>query len=192
MSETNTDPAANEPSNQPESTPENAADSVAGAEDTAAEPTPEEALAAAEAKAADNWDRYLRSVAELDNVRKRAARDVEQAHKFALERFANDLLAVADSLSMGLEAADSASAERLVEGTEATLKLLNQVFERFGVVVVDPVGAPFDPEFHEALTMQPAADAEPGSVLTVVQRGYTLNGRLLRPARVVVAAEPSD
>ena len=155
---------------------------------------PAEALAAAEAKAAENWDRYLRSVAEAENVRKRASRDVEQARKFAVERFAGDLLAVADSLAMGLETGADADAERLREGTEATLKLLNQVFERFGITMLDPHGEAFDPEFHEAMIMQPSADAEPGSVLAVIQRGYSLNGRLLRPARVVVAAEvaPGD
>ncbi len=149
------------------------------------------ALEEAERKASENWDKYLRAVAELENVRKRAARDTENAHKFAVERFAKDLLQVADSLAMGLDAADSTDADKLKEGTEATLKLLHQVFARFSVVELDPLGAPFDPEFHEAMTMQPSADAEPGSVLMVVQRGYTLNDRLLRPARVVVASEPA-
>lgn len=165
-----------------------------GAEDTAqpAEATDAEAkLAAAEAKAAENWDRYLRAVAEADNIRKRAARDVENARKFALENFGRDLLAVRDSLEMGIQAADNADAEALLEGKEATLKLLTTTLERFGIEEVDPLGQPFDPEFHEAMTMQPSTDAEPGSVLTVVQKGYSLNGRLLRPAMVVVAAEPA-
>jgi len=153
-----------------------------------------DALATAQAEAAENWERYLRAAAELDNVRKRAIRDVEHARKYALENFSRDLLAVCDSLEMGVDAArnaaGSAEAETLREGSEATLKLLLQTLERFGVEELDPAGEPFDPEFHEAMTMQPSADAEPGSVLTVVQKGYTLNGRLLRPARVVVAAEP--
>ena len=184
MSETTTDQhGPDEPVSD-----ENPADATA-AVDTA---TPDAALAAAEAKAAENWDRYLRAVAEADNVRKRAARDVEQARKFAVERFAGDLLAVADSLAMGLDAADGADSTRLREGTEATLKLMHQVFERFGIQSLDPHGEPFDPELHEAMTMQPAPEAEPGSVLTVIQRGYTLNGRLLRPARVIVAAEASE
>ncbi len=152
----------------------------------------EDPLILAEKKAEENWDKYLRAVAELDNVRKRARRDVENAHKFAIERFAKDLLAVSDSLSMGLDVAGDADAARLREGSEATLKLLHQVYERYGVAELDPLGEPFNPEFHEAMTMQPAPDAEPGSVLLVVQRGYTLNGRLLRPARVVVAAEPTE
>lgn len=153
--------------------------------------TIEQKLVDAEAKASDNWDKYLRSVAELDNVRKRASRDVENAHKFAVEKFANDMLAVVDSLAMGLDAADSGSTDKLREGSAATLKLLLQTFERFGISELDPHGEPFDPQFHEAMTMQPSADAEPNTVLMVVQRGYLLNGRLLRPARVVVAAAPA-
>lgn len=150
------------------------------------------ALEAAEAKAAENWDRYLRAAAEVENVRKRAGRDVEKARKFALEAFGRDLLAVKDSLEMGIQAAENADAESLLEGKEATLKLLAQTFERYGIEELDPVGEPFNPEHHEAMTMQPSADAEPGSVLAVVQKGYLLNGRLLRPAMVVVAAEPAD
>ncbi len=143
-------------------------------------------------KADENWDRYLRAAAEVENVRKRAARDVENARKFALESFGRELLAVKDSLEMGLAAAEAADAASLREGSEATLKLLTTTLERFGIVEVDPEGEPFDPELHEAMTMQPSAEVEPGSVLTVIQKGYTLNGRLLRPARVIVAAEPPE
>jgi molecular chaperone GrpE len=142
-------------------------------------------------KADENWDLYLRAAAETENVRKRAARDVEQARKFALESFGREMLAVKDSLEIGLGAADTTDAETLVAGHEATLKLLSTILERFGITELDPAGEPFDPEFHEAMTMQPSADAEPGSVLTVIQKGYALNGRLLRPARVIVAAEPA-
>ena len=170
-----------------------AAADAAAAEATDSEQAVEEQdadpLAEAEAKAAENWDKYVRAAAELDNVRKRAARDVDNARKFALERFAADLLAVKDSMEMGLESAASADATQLRDGTEATLKLLATTLERFGISEVDPLGAPFDPEQHEAMTMQPSADAEPGSVLTVFQKGYLLNGRLLRPARVIVAQE---
>lgn len=144
------------------------------------------------AQAQENWDKYLRAAAELDNVRKRAARDVEHARKFALERFSTELLAVRDSLEAGLNAADQADAAALQEGSEATLKLLAKVMGQFGVEELDPLGEPFDPNFHEAMTMQPSAEMEPGSVLMVVQKGYTLNGRLLRPARVVVAAAPPE
>jgi molecular chaperone GrpE len=146
-------------------------------------------LEKAETAAAENWDRYLRTSAELENVRKRAARDVENAHRFALERFARDLLAVKDSLEMGLAVAENASIESLLQGSEATLKILGNTLQQFGVEEVDPAGEPFDPEFHEAISMQPSDDVEPGSVATVVQKGYSLNGRLLRPAMVVVAAE---
>ena len=142
-----------------------------------------------QAKADENWDRYLRTAAELENVRKRAARDVENAHRFALERFSKELLAVKDSLEMGLAAADSANVESLLEGSEATLKILGTTMQQFGVEVVDPAGEPFDPEFHEAISMQPSDDVEPGSVVTVVQKGYSLNGRLLRPAMVIVASD---
>ena len=148
-------------------------------------------LETALAKAGENWERYLRAAAELDNVRKRASRDVEKARKFALESFGRDLLDVRDSLEMGLAAAETADADSLREGSAATLKLLETVMERFGVEQLDPAGEPFDPELHEAMTMQPSADAEPNSVLTVIQKGYTLNGRLLRPARVIVAAAPA-
>ncbi len=157
------------------------------ASDGAAEEDVAAARAAAEAKAAENWDRYLRAAAETENVRKRAARDVEHARKYALERFSSELLAVRDALELGLESSETASVESLLEGSRATLKQLGTVMERFGVEVVDPAGEPFDPEFHEAISVQPSDDVEPGSVMKVVQRGYTLNGRLLRPALVVVA-----
>ena len=148
-------------------------------------------LAELQAKADENWDRYLRAAAEVENIRKRASRDVEHARKYALENFGRELLAVKDSLEMGLSHAESADAESLLAGSEATLKLLAGTLEQFGVTELDPEGEPFDPEHHEAMTMQPSADAEPGSVLTVIQKGYALNGRLLRPARVIVAcAEP--
>ena len=141
------------------------------------------------ATAGENRDLYLRTAAELENVRKRAARDVENAHRFALERFSRELLAVRDSLEMGLAAADNASVESLLQGSEATLKILGVTMQQFGIEELDPVGEPFDPEYHEAISMQPSDDVESGSVVTVVQKGYSLNGRLLRPAMVIVAAE---
>ncbi len=149
-------------------------------------------LAELASKADENWDKYLRAVAELENVRKRAARDVEHAHKFALERFAGDLLAVCDSLEMALIAEGAPSVDSLKEGSEATLKLLMSTLLRFGVEELDPHGEPFDPTVHEAITMQASDEVEPGSVVTVFQKGYALNGRLLRPARVVVASEPAE
>jgi molecular chaperone GrpE len=147
-------------------------------------------LAEAEARAAENWDRYLRAAAELENVRKRATRDVEHAHKYALEGFGREILQVKDSLELGIAAGESADAASLLEGSLATLKLLAAVLEKYGITEVDPEGEPFDPQVHEAMSMMPSAEAEPGSVLTVIQKGYELNGRLLRPARVIVAAEP--
>jgi len=146
-------------------------------------------LEQAQAKADENWDHYLRTAAELENVRKRAARDVENAHRFALERFSKQLLAVKDILEMGLAAADNANVESLLEGSEATLKILETTMQQFGIEEVDPAGEPFDPEFHDAISMQPSDDVEPGSVVTVVQKGYSLNGRLLRPAMVIVASD---
>lgn len=163
----------------------------AAAEETSeADANPEAALAEAQSKADENWDLYLRAAAELENVRKRAARDVENAHRFALESFGRELLAVVDSLEMGLAAADNADADAHREGSEATCKLLKTTLERFGILEVDPEGEPFDPEMHEAMSMMPSDKVEPGSVAKVIQKGYALNGRLLRPARVIVAAEP--
>jgi molecular chaperone GrpE len=179
---------------------EDADDDVSAAEQQSAEEAgaavadadPETVLADLQAKVAENWEKYLRAAAELENVRKRAARDVENAHKFALERFANELLAVRDSLEMGLAAGEDADAATLLQGKEATLKQLKTIMERFGVEELDPEGEPFDPALHEAMTVQPSDDVEPGSVVTVFQKGYALNGRLLRPARVVVAADAGD
>ena len=152
--------------------------------------TVEAELAEARARADEHWNSYLRAVAETDNVRKRAQRDVEAASRYAIERFAAELLEVRDSLELGIAAGASAEPGRLIEGMEATLRLLNKAFERSGLSVVDPTGERFDPEFHEAMATQPVADQPPGTVLAVVQKGYLLNGRLLRPARVLVSREP--
>lgn len=151
----------------------------------------EQALADLKTQADDNWDKYVRALAELDNVRKRTQRDVDNARKFALERFASDLLAVRDSLELGLTSGDQNDSAAIRAGCEATLKLLTSTMEQFGIREIDPQGEPFDPQLHEAITMQPSDDLEPGSILTVFQKGYTLNGRLLRPARVVVSTEPA-
>jgi len=159
-----------------------------------AEPNPDAdpaaELARAEALAAENWNKYLRISAELENVRKRAARDIERARLFGVEGLAGELLSVADSLEMALETGALAPAETLLEGGRATLKQLLAALEKHGVNVISPEGEPFNPELHEAISMQESATAEPNSVLIVAQRGYQLNGRLLRPARVVVAREP--
>lgn len=147
-------------------------------------------LEEAQAAAVQGREQVLRAAAELDNMRKRAARDVEQAHRFALERFAQELLGVADSLELAVANAPTADAAALAAGQEATLRLLNSAFGKFAIRPIDPAGEPFDPERHEAMAMQPSDSAEPDSVLQVVQRGYELNGRLLRPARVIVARAP--
>lgn len=146
-------------------------------------------LAEAQAKAAEGRDQALRAMAELENVRRRAARDVENAHKYALEKFAAELIGVKDSLELGL-GLPNASAEDLRAGSDATLKLLAKAFEKAGVVEVVPEGQPFNPEFHEAMAMVPSADQAPNTVMNVVQKGYSLNGRLVRPARVIVAKAP--
>ena len=150
------------------------------------------ALEEAEAKADEFRDQYLRTAAEMENLRKRSERDVEQARKFALERFVAELVPVIDALEMGLSAASDAKdkAGALVEGTEMTLKQFQQVLERFGVETLAPEGEVFNPEFHEAMATQPSAEAEPDTILTVVQKGYLLNGRVVRPARVLVAKAP--
>ena len=150
---------------------------------------PEDALAEARRVAQEHLDRALRAQAELENVRRRAERDLAQAHKFALERFVSELLPVKDSLELGLAASaeKGATAAGIAEGVELTLRMFEQAMEKFGVEPVDPAGDPFNPEFHQAMTMQESDTAESGTVLTVVQKGYLLNERLVRPAMVIVA-----
>ena len=150
----------------------------------------QQALAAAEDQARQHRDQYLRAVAEMENLRKRAQRDVEQAHRYALEKLAQELLPIRDSLELAVANAGRGDAPSLIAGQEATLKLLVRAFEKFSIQALDPVGEPFDAERHEAMVMRESTTAEPDSVLEVVQRGYELNGRLLRPARVIVARAP--
>jgi molecular chaperone GrpE len=147
------------------------------------------ALAEAEKKAEANRSDYLRLAAELENSRKRMQRDLAQAHKFAIDKFAIELLPVKDSLEMGLSAAGD-DAKALREGVEMTLKQLGDALAKHGISEVNPLGEPFNPEFHEAMAMQPSDEAEPDTILNVIQKGYVLNGRLLRPARVIVAKSP--
>lgn len=140
------------------------------------------------AKAEENWNRYLGALAEMENIRKRAERERDAARKFALEKFVNELLPVRDSLEMGLAAArEKHDLDKLMEGTELTLKMLAAVMEKSGVTELDPKGEKFDPQRHEAMAMQPSAQAEPNTVLQVIQKGYLLNDRLVRPAMVIVA-----
>ncbi len=143
----------------------------------------------ARAKADQHWDRCLRLQAELDNLQKRSYRDLENAHKYALEKFSAELLAVKDSLEMGLAAADQENVDgaKLKEGVELTLKILSTVMEKFSIREVDPQRQRFDPEFHQAVSTQAREDMEPNMVVTVVQKGYLLNDRLIRPAMVIVS-----
>jgi molecular chaperone GrpE len=148
----------------------------------------QQALTEAEERAKNHWDQYLRAVADLDNVRKRAQRDIEAANRYGLEKFAQELLPVWDSLDLAVQNAGKAADVRtLVQGQEATLQLLSKALQKIGVAPIKPQGEPFDPARHEAMLAQESATAEPNSVLQVVQPGYELNGRVLRPARVIVS-----
>ena len=147
-------------------------------------------------QAENNWNQYLQARAEIDNMRKRAERDLQNAHKFALDKFIAELLPVKDSLEMGLAAInESADIAKLREGTELTLKMLSAAIAKFGVTEINPQGEKFNPELHEAMAMQPSSEAEPNTVLQVIQKGYRLHERLVRPAMVIVAqaaAKPAD
>jgi len=144
----------------------------------------------ARSKADEHWNQLLRANAELENTRRRARQDVENAHKFALEKFALELLPVKDSLEMGLAATSedtSEAAAKLREGTELTLKMLTTALEKFGIVAIDPTGDAFNPETHQAMSMQESDEHAPNTVMMVMQKGYQLNDRLIRPAMVVVS-----
>lgn len=164
------------------------------------EPPPPEALvtelknelAAAEQKAQENWDKALRAQAEMENLRRRTQKDLEDAHKFALTNFAKELLPVLDSLELGLQAAigESEEVKKFREGSQLTLKQFETVFNKFNIETLDPKGQPFNAEQHQAMVMQEVKDAAPNTVVNVFQKGYMLNGRLLRPALVVVAKAP--
>ena len=151
-----------------------------------------ERLDQAEKKATDNWDQLLRTKAEMDNIRRRTQKDLENAHKFALEKFITELLGVKDSLEMGVSASyqENVTVETLREGSEMTLTMLAGLFEKFNVVEVNPEGEKFNPEHHQAMSMQPNAELEPNTVMAVMQKGYLLNDRLIRPAMVMVSKAP--
>jgi molecular chaperone GrpE len=136
----------------------------------------------------ENLNKALRASAELENMRKRTSRDIENAHKYALEKFVTELLPIIDSMELGITATDSADdIAGLREGMDLTLKMFSDTLEKFGIRIVDPQGEKFNPELHEAVSMQEYEDAEPGTVISVIQKGYELNGRLMRPAMVMVA-----
>lgn len=152
-------------------------------------------LAASEERAKTHWDQYMRALAEMENIRKRGARDLESSRQYAVEKFAQDLIAVKDSLELAVSNSEKATSGKadvasLIEGQSATLRLLAKSFEKAQIEEINPEGAAFNPELHEAMMAQPS-DAPPNTVLAVVQKGYQLNGRLLRPARVVVSAQPN-
>lgn len=146
-------------------------------------------LAQAQQQAAANLDKAIRTQAEMENLKKRVQKDLDDERKYGLAKFAKELLSVIDSLELGLRAAvgDSPEVVKHREGSELTIKQFEAVFAKFNIEAIDPTGQPFNPELHQAMAMQPSSTLEPGTVITAFQKGYVLNGRLLRPAMVVVA-----
>ena len=182
-----------EPVAQSEAGPELEPDTVP---ETEKKPSKEELsllLEDARSKADEHWDQLVRARAEIDNLKKRHQRDLEKAHKFSLERFVSALIPVRDSMELGLEAArgEGADLDKFHEGAELTLKLLSDVMTKLEVEQVDPTGQPFNPELHQAMSVETREDLPPNTVATVVQKGYTLNGRLVRPAMVIVSQATS-
>lgn len=149
----------------------------------------QEQLALAEKKAEENWELLLRTKAEMDNLRKRTEKDLENAHKYGMEKFVNEMLPVKDSMEMGL-AAEDVTVDSLHEGMKLTMNMFNAAFEKIGVREIDPLNEPFNPELHQAMTMQEADSVEPNTVIAVMQKGYSLNDRLVRPAMVMVSKKP--
>jgi molecular chaperone GrpE len=146
-------------------------------------------LEEAQQQAATNLDKAIRTMAEMDNLKKRVQKDLDDERKYGLAKFAKELLSVLDSLELGIQAAtgDSPEVTKLREGSELTIKQFEAVFNKFNIETVDPTGQPFNPELHQAMVMQPSSTVAPNHVITVFQKGYVMNGRLLRPAMVVVA-----
>jgi molecular chaperone GrpE len=139
-------------------------------------------------KAEENLELAQRAQAEMENLRKRTSRDIENAHKYALEKFVNELLPVIDSLVLGIQASETTpDSDSILQGMNLTLKKFTDTFEKFGVQVVDPQGEKFNPDLHDAVSMAETDEVESGNVMSVLQKGYELNGRLIRPAMVVVA-----
>ncbi|HHQ4661341.1 nucleotide exchange factor GrpE [Aeromonas veronii] len=140
-------------------------------------------------KAAEERERALRTAAEMENLRRRTELDVEKAHKFALEKFAGELLPVLDNLERAIELADkeNEALKPMIEGVELTLKSMQSGVAKFGLVALDPLNQPFDPNAHQAMSMVPSADVAPNTVIAVMQKGYDLNGRVIRPAMVMIA-----
>jgi molecular chaperone GrpE len=147
----------------------------------------EKALEEAKQKAEENWNLFLRTRADVDNIRRRAQLDNENARKFAIDKFARELLVVVDSLEHGIQVAENAGDNAYREGMALTLKLFLDILEKFDVQRIDPKGEVFDPNRHEAISMLENSEVAPNTVLVVAQAGFVLNDRVLRPARVVVA-----
>lgn len=147
----------------------------------------EQQLTLAEQKAHENWEKSVRAMAEVDNIRRRAERDIANAHRYGLEKFAEALLPVLDSLEQALQLSEQHGDESMHQGLELTMKLFVDVMEKQGIQQINPVGEMFNPQMHEAMAMQPAPEAQPNTVLAVVQKGYLLNDRVIRAARVIVA-----
>lgn len=180
-SEATGDPVSEPVDSAAESEP--AGDAAGSAEEIAQQ------LEDARREARENWDKLLRLQAEMDNLRRRTEKELQNAHKFALDKFARELLPVVDSLELGIQAAgsDGADVSRLVEGGELTLQQFMSVLEKFEIRVLDPVGEPFNPEMHQAMAMEPSEEYDANTVIKVFQKGYQLNERLIRPAMVVVS-----
>ena len=187
-------------SNPQETTNEEAVKEVVGeiVEEVAPEETVPEAVSIedlqkkiglAEQKATEQSDKALRIQAEMENLKRRTQKDLKNAHKFALNKFSKELLPVIDSLELALQSVegDSDEMQKVREGYELILKQFETALKKFNVEQINPMGETFNPELHQAMTMQPSEDAEPNTVLNVFQKGYSLNGRLIRPAMVVVA-----
>ena len=150
----------------------------------------QERLKAAELAADKARDDLLRVQAEMQNLRRRTEQDVERAHKYGIEKFSTELLVVADNLERALNSASESkdeSAKAILDGVSLTLKSLNDCFAKASIVAVDPLGEPFDPQLHQAIATQESPDSEPNSVIEVIQKGYTLNDRVIRPAMVMVS-----
>lgn len=182
-------------SDKTEAVQDNQIDSAEEAQDTllGADVSQEQLIAMldeAKAKADDHWNQLLRSKAEMENLRRRAERDVENAHRYALEKIAAELLPVRDSLELGFNAASASGgveSQKIVEGMDLTLKMLRGVMEKFNIVEVNPQNEKFNPALHQAMSAQENTEVDPNTVLAVYQKGYSLNDRLLRPAMVVVS-----
>lgn len=184
------EPTIENPAAETEVSPETELLEASSAEEAIAQLQKE--LEQANQKAQENWDKALRVQAEMENLKRRTQKDLDDARKYAVERFAKELITVVDSLELGLQAisGDSEEVKKFREGSELTLKQFESAFAKANIETVNPLGQPFNPEHHQAMAMQPSAEVAPNSVLTVFQKGYLLNGRLLRPAMVIVAKAP--